>query len=177
MRQLIEIPFSRFEFKNVFQRGEFEVRTFFGNGCSLKGCLVIGNLGGKEGLQGGPPQSDYGFFPPPSFLIELGESSFEFKDFSRFFHDFFRKTVKKQVLSFSIKSTLFELKTHKKMAVAAGIEPTTCSLGESRSIQLSYATAFCLCRKNKWTGNRPFNSRFIRPFCVVCEQVYTILPF
>ena len=26
------------------------------------------------------------------------------------------------------------------MAVAAGIEPTTCSLGESRSIQLSYAT-------------------------------------
>ncbi len=27
------------------------------------------------------------------------------------------------------------------MAVAAGIEPTTCSLGESRSIQLSYATA------------------------------------
>ena len=28
-----------------------------------------------------------------------------------------------------------------KMAVAAGIEPTTCSLGESRSIQLSYATA------------------------------------
>lgn len=29
------------------------------------------------------------------------------------------------------------------MAVAAGIEPTTCSLGESRSIQLSYATVSC----------------------------------
>ena len=34
------------------------------------------------------------------------------------------------------------------MAVAAGIEPTTCSLGESRSIQLSYATArFFLSRR------------------------------
>ena len=29
-----------------------------------------------------------------------------------------------------------------KMAAAAGVEPATCSLGESRSIQLSYATAF-----------------------------------
>ena len=28
------------------------------------------------------------------------------------------------------------------MAAAAGVEPATCSLGESRSIQLSYATAF-----------------------------------
>ena len=28
-----------------------------------------------------------------------------------------------------------------KMAAAAGVEPATCSLGESRSIQLSYATA------------------------------------
>ena len=27
------------------------------------------------------------------------------------------------------------------MAAAAGVEPATCSLGESRSIQLSYATA------------------------------------
>ena len=27
-----------------------------------------------------------------------------------------------------------------KMAAAAGVEPATCSLGESRSIQLSYAT-------------------------------------
>ena len=30
------------------------------------------------------------------------------------------------------------------MAAAAGVEPATCSLGESRSIQLSYATAFCI---------------------------------
>ena len=29
-----------------------------------------------------------------------------------------------------------------KMAAAAGVEPATCSLGESRSIQLSYATAY-----------------------------------
>ena len=28
------------------------------------------------------------------------------------------------------------------MAAAAGVEPATCSLGESRSIQLSYATSF-----------------------------------
>ena len=93
-------------------------------------------------MQGGPPQRGYGFFPPPSFLIELEKSSFELKYFSRFFHDFFRESMKKQVLSISIKSTLFELKTHKKMAAAAGVEPATCSLGESRSIQLSYATAF-----------------------------------
>ena len=63
------------------------------------------------------------------------------------------------------------------MAVAAGIEPTTCSLGESRSIQLSYATAFYLCRKNR--TNHPqravpdvalgldlFNDRFTGPFYV-----------
>ena len=30
------------------------------------------------------------------------------------------------------------------MAAAAGVEPATCSLGESRSIQLSYATALCV---------------------------------
>ena len=30
------------------------------------------------------------------------------------------------------------------MAAAAGVEPATCSLGESRSIQLSYATSFCI---------------------------------
>ena len=36
------------------------------------------------------------------------------------------------------------------MAVAAGIEPTTCSLGESRSIQLSYATvSVSLLKKQK----------------------------
>ena len=46
-----------------------------------------------------------------------------------------------QVLSISINSTLFELNLAKKMAAAAGVEPATCSLGESRSIQLSYATA------------------------------------
>ena len=38
----------------------------------------------------------------------------------------------------------------KKMAVPAGIEPTACSLGENRSILLSYGTAqnnkfFCFC--------------------------------
>ena len=37
------------------------------------------------------------------------------------------------------------------MAAAAGVEPATCSLGESRSIQLSYATVFCV----------PFQSRKI----------------
>ena len=44
--------------------------------------------------------------------------------------------------SFYLNSTLFELNLAKKMAAAAGVEPATCSLGESRSIQLSYATAF-----------------------------------
>ena len=36
------------------------------------------------------------------------------------------------------------------MAAAAGVEPATCSLGESRSIQLSYATALsCFHAKKK----------------------------
>ena len=37
------------------------------------------------------------------------------------------------------------------MAVAAGIEPTTCSLGESRSIQLSYATVSKSSQENRLT--------------------------
>lgn len=40
----------------------------------------------------------------------LNGTPFEPKDFSRFFHDFFRKSMKMQVLSIPIKSTLFELK-------------------------------------------------------------------
>ena len=71
----------------------------------------------------------------------LNDTHFELKDFSRFFHDFFRESMKMQVLSIPIKSTLFELKTHNKLAMAGGFGPPTCSLGESRSIQLSYATA------------------------------------
>ena len=41
----------------------------------------------------------------------LNDTYFELKDFSRFFHDFFRESMKMQVLSIPIKSTLFELKT------------------------------------------------------------------
>lgn len=59
------------------------------------------------------------------------------------------------------------------MAAAAGVEPATCSLGESRSIQLSYATAFCLCRKNKWTCNCPFDDRLTGPFlCCFRARIY-----
>ena len=39
------------------------------------------------------------------------------------------------------------------MAAAAGVEPATCSLGESRSIQLSYATAFRISSKQAQAKN------------------------
>ena len=50
----------------------------------------------------------------------LNDTIFELKDFSRFFHDFFRESMKMQVLSIPIKSTLFELKTHKKNGGGSG---------------------------------------------------------
>ena len=61
---------------------------------------------GKEVFLG-----DVDFFP--RFAIKKGMlngTPFELKDFSRFFHDFFRESMKMQVLSTPIKSTLFELK-------------------------------------------------------------------
>ena len=74
------------------------------------------------------------------------------------------------------------------MAAAAGVEPATCSLGESRSIQLSYATAFYLCRKNRtnirngqfltWPSDSTFSTIASQGrFTFVFGQVYTIAPF
>ena len=48
------------------------------------------------------------------------------------------------------------------MAVAAGIEPTTCSLGESRSIQLSYATASSCFAEENSTEKQPSGNGFLR---------------
>ena len=59
------------------------------------------------------------------------------------------------------------------MAVAAGIEPTTCSLGESRSIQLSYATASVSLQKNIWIGERPI-FRFICLFRAFSSMYYIL---
>ena len=61
---------------------------------------------GKENFHG-----DADFFTIRRQKSMLNDTYFELKDFSRFFHDFFRESMKMQVLSIPIKSTLFELKT------------------------------------------------------------------
>ena len=148
------------------------MRTFSGSACPTKRLPVVGNMRGKDVSQGSSPQSNCGFFLLPPLYLELGDRSFELKDFSRFFHDFFRKTIKMQVLSISIKSTFFELNLAKKLAAAAGVEPATCSLGESRSIQLSYATVSVSLRKTDGSTNVPC---FVSSACFVLFSSMYIL--
>ena len=64
-------------------------------------------------------------------------SSGTFHDFSTIFPRFVSRIIKNHHVSLCAKNG--DLSS--KMAAAAGVEPATCSLGESRSIQLSYATA------------------------------------
>ena len=65
------------------------------------------------------------------------------------------------------------------MAAAAGVEPATCSLGESRSIQLSYATAFILTSHLRdWTDASAAAVRQCFSPTVQSERwLYTIVPF
>ena len=80
---------------------------------------------------------------PPLGLSWKGGFS-ELRNFPRFFHDFstiFQRFVSRNTKNHHVSLCAKNGNLSSKMAVAAGIEPTTCSLGESRSIQLSYATA------------------------------------
>ena len=48
-----------------------------------------------------------------------------------------------------------------KLAAAAGVEPATCSLGESRSIQLSYVTASSCFAEENATEKQPSGNGFL----------------
>ena len=72
------------------------------------------------------------------------------------------------------------------MAAAAGVEPATCSLGESRSIQLSYATASCAktvssmkqcCRFLSGQMPDKLNSTAYSKRSRLEKVLYTIVPF
>ena len=83
------------------------------------------------------------FFASDRFLNRAGQTVFlsseAFHDFSTIFPRFVSRNTRNHHVSQCMKNG--DLRS--KMAAAAGVEPETCSLGESRSIQLSYATA-CL---------------------------------
>ena len=88
-------------------------------------------------------------------------SSEAFHDFSTIFPRFVSRNTRNHHVSQCMKNG--DLSS--KMAVAAGIEPTTCSLGESRSIQLSYATA-----SEFLQGNRPNQNKSVIRVCRLYRQ-------
>ena len=65
--------------------------------------------------------------------------------FSRFFHDFFRKSRNITKYQFLLNQPFLASNQDKKLVLRAGLEPTTLCLEGRCSIQLSYRSTFCCC--------------------------------